>query len=77
MDVGALSGIHGPYVEEINIINDTGLLLSYTSAIHAMLGMVEIQRSSTPHHHKFEARQIKSLIAGHSVHIVERTLRLE
>lgn len=40
MDFRALSGIRSPYVAEINIVNDTGSLLSGTSAIHGMLELV-------------------------------------
>lgn len=77
MDFGALSGLHSPYVEEINIINDTDLLLSCTSVIHAMLGLVGIQRSAIPHHREFETRENKSLIAGTQCIYRRGTLRLE
>lgn len=42
MDFGALNGNHSPYMEEINIIDAPGLLLSYTSVIHAVIGLIGI-----------------------------------
>lgn len=67
--LGALSGIHSPSVEEIDIVNDTGFLLSFTSIIHAMLELVEIQRSSILHlHHEFETREFETSCGIHLRH---------
>lgn len=56
MDFGELSAIHNPYMEEINIVNNTGLLWSYTSVINAVLGLVGIQSSPIPHLHILNLR---------------------
>lgn len=65
----ALSGIHSPSVEEIDIVNDTGFLLSYTLVIHAISELVEIQRSSTPQlHHEFETREFETFRGIHFRH---------